>query len=267
MCTRWLCCVLAAAFSNHAIADVDGKPYGTISGWGEMIDPDRDCLFAVGANQVAIQVPGTPHDLSAELNRTNAPRVLQPVEGDFEIEVRVAGTLAPDQPLVATRTAYAGAGLLLMRDEANYIRLERAALRRGGMIRHYINFEQRQEGDLVRFGRVDDYELTGNESVTLKLTVTGRSVTGWVRTGDGGWQKLGEKEVEQSGMPLGGIAAINVTNTPLIAEFQDLRLAQLESEEADAPAEQAPPALPPVQQDENAAVEVQSSDSDDERVD
>jgi hypothetical protein len=228
MQTRWLlCCVLALASLCSAVAD-DGKPYGTITGWGEMIDPDRDCLFAVGADQVGIQIPGTPHDLSAELNRTNAPRVLQPVEGDFEIEVRVAGTLAPDQPLVATRTAYAGAGLLLMRDEANYIRLERAALRRGGMIRHYVNFEQRQEGDLLRFGRVDDYELQGNESVRLKLVVTGRTVSGWVRTGDDAWQKLGEKQVDQSGMPLGGIAAINVTNTPLIAEFHDLRLSRAE---------------------------------------
>jgi hypothetical protein len=227
-----LSCVVCAALSAPASAD-DGKPYGTIAGWGEMIDPDHDCLFAVGANQVGIQIPGTPHDLSAELNRTNAPRVLQPVEGDFEIEVRVAGTLTPDQPLVATRTAYAGAGLLLMRDEANYIRLERAALRRGGMIRHYVNFEQRQEGDLLRFGRVDDYELQGNESVRLKLVVTGRTVSGWVRTGDDAWQKLGEKQVDQSGMPLGGIAAINVTNTPLIAEFHDLQLRRAE-EQSDA---------------------------------
>lgn len=235
MQTRWLlCCVLTLASPCSAAAD-DGKPYGTIDGWGEMIDPDRDCLFAVGADQVGIQIPGTIHDLSAELNRTNAPRVLQPVDGDFELEVRVAGTLAPDQPLVATRTAYAGAGLLLMRDEANYIRLERAALRRDGRIRHYVNFEQRQEGDLLRFGRVDDYELTGDESVTLKLAVIGRTVSGWARTGDDAWKKLGEKEVDQSGMPLGGIAAINVTNTPLIAEFHDLKLTRAADPDAQQP--------------------------------
>lgn len=264
MRTGWLLCfVVIAASSGPALGD-DGKPYGTIAGWGEMIDPDRDCLFAVGADQVGIQIPGTSHDLSAELNRTNAPRVLQPVEGDFEIEVRVAGTLTPDRPLVATRTAYSGAGLLLMRDEANYIRLERAALRRGGMVRHYLNFEQRQDGNLRRFGRVDDYELTGNEAVTLKLTVENRTVIGWVRTGDTAWHRLGEKTVDQSGMPLGGIAAINVTNTPLIVEFHDFRITPLEPDDSADATRETESAEPPAQPNDNAANKAREPTDSDE---
>ena len=107
----------------------EATEYGTINGWGKLIDPDADCVFLVNSDGISIQVSDSPHDLSAELDRVNAPRVLQPVKGDFSIEIEVGGSFAPRDATIASRTAFNGAGILLWQDEKNYIRLERAALR------------------------------------------------------------------------------------------------------------------------------------------
>lgn len=224
--------VIAAPVANMARAE--NRTYGTMYGWGSLIDPDGDCTFSVGNDRLIIGVPATPHDLSTELNRVNAPRVLQSAPSDFEITVRVSGSLEPDHPTVETRTAYAGAGLLLIRDNFNYIRLERAALRRGSTTRHYVNFEQRQDGRITRFGRVDDLELNADDDVQLKMIVAGTTVTGQVRTGDDDWKTLGEKPITATGTRSMGIAAINATTAPLNAEFHALRFNTLEPGDEEA---------------------------------
>ena len=75
----------------------------TLPGWGRTVNPDGDCNFYVGRNAVVINVPGSrnPHDLAAEINRTNAPRVLQEVEDDFTIRGarRMAGSSRAIFPL------------------------------------------------------------------------------------------------------------------------------------------------------------------------
>ena len=37
-------------------------------------------------NKVRIIVPGQTHILSAEIGRTNAPRILRDIEGDFDVK-------------------------------------------------------------------------------------------------------------------------------------------------------------------------------------
>ena len=59
------------------------EDHDIIEGWGRPVDPDGDCAFNVDNDGMTIRVPGTPHDLSIELNRMNAPRVLQDVDGRF----------------------------------------------------------------------------------------------------------------------------------------------------------------------------------------
>ncbi len=73
--------VLTVALSVSAAAADNG--YGTINGWGTMIDPNKDCSFVIEKDRVTIRVPGGAHGLSSELNRMSAPRVLQTVRGEF----------------------------------------------------------------------------------------------------------------------------------------------------------------------------------------
>lgn len=216
-------CLFFTALICPALLATD-RWYGTVQGWGLLLDPDGDCSFTVAADKIEIGVPATPHGLSSELNRMNAPRVLQQATGNFDLQVEVDGRFQPQQPTVATRTAYLGAGLALIRNDQNYIRLERAALRRGGQVRHYVNFEQRRDGTLLRFGTPADFSLQADDKIQLKLSVRGRSVEGFARKNNQDWQTLGKKLFADAGGLSVGIAAINATNVPQKATFRSLRL-------------------------------------------
>ena len=79
--------------------------------------------------KITIIVPGTPHLLSAELGRMNAPRLLRDMHGDFDALVRVGGVFhTSGRATVREYAPYHGAGILLWQDEDNYIRLEIARM-------------------------------------------------------------------------------------------------------------------------------------------
>ena len=120
--------------------------------WGTPIDPDGDCKFEIDktGNEIKIAIPGTPHVLSAELGRRNAPRLLRPVRGDFDVVVSVTGVSRPSGRATMKEYApYHGAGILLWQDEGNYVRLEIAADVHRGKPRSYANFELRKAGSLA----------------------------------------------------------------------------------------------------------------------
>jgi hypothetical protein len=227
ICRLTQCLLVFVLVDSLALADE--PTYGSVNGWGSLVDPDRDCSFTISNDYVGIKIPATPHDLSAELKRMNAPRVVQPMEGDFEIEVEVWGIQQPELPTINTRTAYCGNGLVLMQDDQNYIRLERAALRRGDTTRYYINFEQRIDGHNVRFGAPDDFAMEFDDGIYLKLIVQGTTVTGFVKIPNEEWHEMGKKKIDDKKPLAVGIAAVNATNSPLTASFRELRLTQLES--------------------------------------
>ena len=76
-------------------ARADEKPGTRLKGWGEVIDPDRDCHISLDRDKVTVKVPGKAHDFAAELQRWNAPRILSEVGGDFIAEVKVSGQFKP----------------------------------------------------------------------------------------------------------------------------------------------------------------------------
>jgi regulation of enolase protein 1 (concanavalin A-like superfamily) len=124
-----------------------------ITGWDKPVDPDKDCKFIRDKDTLTIEVPGKDHDLGIERNLMNSPRLLRDVEGDFVAQVRVSGTFQPSQNSSSNeRLPFVGAGLLLMVDEKTYIRLERAALVKGGETKTYANWELRQDGKWVLWG-------------------------------------------------------------------------------------------------------------------
>jgi regulation of enolase protein 1 (concanavalin A-like superfamily) len=154
-----LACVAASA----ADADADPEPNPFMSGWDKPVDPDKDCKFKREKGGLTIELPGTPHNLSAELGRMNAPRLLRTVEGDFVAEVRVGGKFVPSvASTLRDRPPHLGAGLVLMADEKTYIRLDRAASRRDE-VTTYANWELRRDGK---------WEMPGTAEVLLKESHT-----------------------------------------------------------------------------------------------
>jgi hypothetical protein len=91
---RRLLLVAVGLLSSAGLA-ADQGPMLSIKGWGDIIDPDKDCTIGVEGEKVTVRVPGTAHDFAGELGRWNAPRVLSPAHGDFIIEVKVIGKFKP----------------------------------------------------------------------------------------------------------------------------------------------------------------------------
>ncbi len=128
------------------------QPSAIRDGWGKPVDPDGDCKVEIDASgsEITIKVPRTPHVLSAELGRMNAPRLLRPVTGDFDATVKVEGVFHPSgRPTMKEYAAYHGAGLLLWQDDRNYVRLEIATDLDHNKPRTYANFELRWRGELA----------------------------------------------------------------------------------------------------------------------
>lgn len=215
-----LSCFFSFLLVCGAVADDEGQ----IGDWGKAIDPDGDCRLTAEAGALTILVPGPAHDLSVELDRMNAPRVLRPVSRDFEITVKVDGSFAPGRPTIPTRAAYQGAGLLIMQDESNYIRLERAVFKRSGRSFHYANFVVRADGRRVRMGLASDLPLASDKSTWLRVRRQGQAILGAVRQGDGPWRKLPSKLMTLPQQVEVGVVAINASDSPFSPRFSDLTL-------------------------------------------
>jgi regulation of enolase protein 1 (concanavalin A-like superfamily) len=113
---------LATNATKPEIADA------VIGGIGAWFDPDKDSQYRSDGAGVTITIPGTAHVNSLQIRKTNAPRILREVKGDFVAQVRIPDRIQPgSQPLEGFPIAFQGAGLLLWQDEKNYVRLERAA--------------------------------------------------------------------------------------------------------------------------------------------
>lgn len=190
----------------------------TLPGWGQVYDPDGDCGFAPQEARLNITVPGTAHDLSAEMGQVNAPRVLQEVEGDFTAEVKVCGVIHPNAiPTVFGHTPYQAGGLLLYLDSRNYVRLERAALFRDGEVHCFASFEQRGNGVPI-FPTAAQPLPEGD--VFLRLERQGNQVLAFVRV-------PGQEEVGLMPLTINypskvqiGVAVVNAAALPLSVHFE-----------------------------------------------
>ena len=149
--------IMAAACTTAAVAGDDEARPNEVPGWGRVMDPWRDCDVSLDRehDRLKIQVPGTPHVLSAEVLQLsmNAPRVVRRVRGDFTAGVRVLGRLEPGRSRTTHYDPYHGAGLIVWQDPSNYLRLERAVGFIKGRDHPYVNYELREGGLLaVRAG-------------------------------------------------------------------------------------------------------------------
>ena len=214
------------------LMSANSQPNLNLPGWGQTADPDSDCNFYVGRNSVVISVPGSgnPHDLAAEIDRTNAPRLTQAVEGDFTIEIKTDGRFEPgENSTLPGRTAYNGAALIITLDPQNVVTLARAVLQRPGKApAYYANFELRSGGNLERMGLTGDLQLPAKGQVWLRLQRHGSDITGAVSTNGTEWNSLGTKTIS-SDWPdklSAGIAAISTSESEFDPRFSELKVSK-----------------------------------------
>lgn len=168
----------------------------------------------------------TPHDVRSGVLRItippkkdlygayrNAPRYLKAIKGDFQIETRLR--FAPKQN-------YQAAGILILKDESNYLRFERAYGGKGG------------GGEGIRFDAVVGGELrpiispgeiqTEAPEVDLKVARSGKLfVAYWRENEDSEWREAGEFESDHPDAIVAGIFGAN-TAREVTAEFAYIRL-------------------------------------------
>ncbi len=213
--------VLFCAVSSVCGADA---MYGTITGWGQMIDPDGNSRFDVERNRVTITFGPGRKGLDAEGGRSkmNAPRVLASVDGDFTVTTIVKGNM----PLPELPYAYVSGGLVLMMDQENYIRLERANFIRRGEKSYYTNFEQRVDAKRTRMGRFADFRLEKDQDVELRLEVIGNRVRALVRHVDEGWHEMGTTKIDRKQSVHVGISGVKTIDDEVAVTFSDLRFSR-----------------------------------------
>lgn len=227
MAKRLFVLALALFACSAAVAQGEEKRE-RIEAWGTVIDPDRDCKITLESGELVISVPGTVQDLSIELNRMNAPRVMQEVEGDFILQVKVAGGFAPKVQTTKDRYAYHGAGLLLMKDKKTYIRLAHAAVARPDL-QHglkYANFELREDGSPVHTDAHDAYPLEEEQMAYLRLERHGDRVAGAVSADGIKWRYLDPKTVLLPAKVEVGVDAVSTAKEPFAARFSGLKVFQ-----------------------------------------
>lgn len=198
-------------------------PSAEIPGWGGVFDAAGDCTIQREDGQLRIEVPPTLHDLSVEQGQISAPRLLSEVEGDFIAEVTVGGRVEPQGDRTSSYAQpYHGAGLLLWLDRDNYIRLERAAIRRDKNPFRYVNFEQRSNANMAASYATG----IGDGPIDLRLERRGSTLSAAIREGSEDWVTLPNRiEIRRWGTSLRvGVVAINTATDPFVAEFHQFRV-------------------------------------------
>jgi regulation of enolase protein 1 (concanavalin A-like superfamily) len=236
-------CTTAAAVPDEYQARPNEVP-----GWGRVLDPWRDCDVSLDLehDRLKIEVPGTPHVLSAEVPRLpmNAPRVVRRVRGDFAASVHVLGRLAPGRSKTTHYDPYHGAGLIVWQDPSNYLRLERAVGLIKGQHHPYINYELREGGRLA----VSRGITTEDRSLFLKLRRQGGAFSAWYSRDGRRWVELGTIDASFAERVEVGVVAVNSSKRTLSAELERLNVedpqGSMARDYADHDSEETPPPPP-----------------------
>ncbi len=202
----------------------------TIPGWGQVIEPDGDCIVTAGDGTLTVAVPGTTHDLSSYRSiykKRNAPRVLREVDGDFTVQVKVSGSFEPGKAgTLPGAYPFNGAGLLLWANDENYLRLERNVwITSHGERSSYLPlFEYWKDDKDLTQGTPSTKPFFKGRSAYLRLTRQGNQDRAAVSNNGVDWVATHPVTVQFPRTIKVGVAAINTSKQPFKVEFAELKL-------------------------------------------
>lgn len=200
--------------------------------FGKFIDPDGDCKLVKDDEKgsAILEIPGTAHAMSVETKRLNAPRTLRPITGPFKIQARVSGTdKVAGRATTKEFSPYHGGGILVWQDKGNYVRLEIATEIYRGKVRHYANFEYRNDYKLA-FTRG---QLADSGTADLSLERQGNEITAKFSTDGTEWFKFPVLNVDLPEDINIGIIGINTASRPMSLKIDHFRV-DLEKSKAEA---------------------------------
>lgn len=201
-----------------------------IPGWGRVVDPDGDCAVTDSNGTITVTVPGTTHDLSSYhsiYKKRNAPRILQAVEGDFTVEVKVTGKFDPGKDATLPETdPFNGAGLLLWANDKNFLRLERNmwTTPHGGHSSYQPLFQYWKNDKNLTPNAPSSKPFFKGRSTYLRLTRQGNQVRAAVSNDGVDWSETHPVTVQFPRKIKVGVDAINTSKQPFIVKFSELKL-------------------------------------------
>jgi regulation of enolase protein 1 (concanavalin A-like superfamily) len=214
--------LLAVALSVSVCLGQDKKS-PEIKGWGVVTDADGDCKITEDKGTLTITIPKTHHDLTytAAYTKLNAPRVLQPAEGDFTLQVNVSAYPLPSGAGSSGGAhSFVSTGLLIWQDDKNYIRAERAAVAQGA--KPFLWVERFKEGKSV----TKQLKPSDDKPVSLRVVRKGNKFTYFCdEDGEGkNWTEFHSDEADLAAKLSVGVAAINSTDREFTAKLSGLEL-------------------------------------------
>src|SRR5262249_18576979 len=148
--------------------------------------------------------------------KLNAPRILQPVQGDFVLQVKVKAFALPEANTSSSgQFSFISSGLLIWNDGKNFIRLERAA--DGNSPAPFVWLERFHDGKAV----TQQGKPVSDKDINLRVKRSGNKLTFSVGE-DGNWDDVHTEEVALPQKLQVGVLAINTTTKAFSAEFESL---------------------------------------------
>jgi len=227
----WLCgCGSPVVNSNRT----PSPPPSAIPVAGEEIDKATNVRFSTYSKEWPVnwqwidpdERNPTPHDIKTSVLRIKVPtgkdlygdnrsaaRYVKAIKGDFQIETRVK---------FLPKENYQGAGLLIFKDDNNYIRFERAYGGLGGGA-DGVRIDVRKGNEFTPLVTTANSHTEAPE-VDLKMVRTGRVFRAYWRVDEENeWREAGEFQSDYADTVLAGVIACN-TAREIVAEFAYIRL-------------------------------------------
>ncbi len=166
-------------------------------------------------------MPNKRHDLTPFSRLFNVPRVVRQIEGDFEVQVKVAGDFKPVGPAERPVDEPAnGAGLIVVGEGEQHVILDRKVFIRKGTTFTSVELGQRGEGG----NRGKRYRQLGPGTPYLRLARKGNQFLASVSSDGKEWQALDPLESHLPDRVKVGVVAINTSKEPFSVTFSEFKL-------------------------------------------
>ncbi len=210
-----------ATASATASAPSSGPVDGLIDGWGRVIDPDHDCSVRREGKILVIDLPNTPHNRTAFSGLFNVPRVVRPIDGDFDVRVRVDGEFDPVGPAERPVDEPSnGGGLIVVGEGESHVILDRMVFIRNDMTCTSVEFAQRGEGG-NRGRRTSQF---GHGTTYLRLARKGNQFSASASSDGQEWVPFDPIESHLPDRVKVGVVAINTSKEPFSVTFSEFKL-------------------------------------------
>lgn len=219
--------ILSAALLASSWSDAADKKPKSVDGWGAVTDSGADCSVSEKNGKLTIRVPGSNHNLNPTYRYgTNAPRVMQTVKGDFTVQVKVTFSAPPGTTPSVNGRPFNGAGLLIWRDEQNFLRLERNSYwdQAGRLVCYPPLIEDWVDGKYTPKTSPTDASFFKSPSTWFKISRQGENLSLSMSQDGSDWTDLRAVKLDLSDEISVGVAAVNSSTKPFTAEFEDLKL-------------------------------------------